>query len=159
MAAAVVSPAVVTRSKLRVLLWVLLGISTLFAAWSWLRPYAWQADPAARCKVVGAQVKKDQSFFWLDVHLKILPGESHDLMKPVRLFTSDGQELEPADTTLGGTAGTGTTELWFKFWLKPADLAGPLKLRINDGSLVIKSNSGIPALGSSGSEYFTTHRW
>lgn len=138
---------------------VLLGITTSFAAWTWLRPYAWQVDQAARCKVVGAQVKKDQSFFWLDVHLKVVPGESHDLMKPVRLVTSDGRELEPADTTLGGAAGEGTTELWFKFWLESADLEGPLELRINDGSLVIKSNSGLPALGSSGSGSFTTHRW
>ena len=138
---------------------VLLGITTAFAAWTWLRPYAWQADPAARCKVVAAQVKKDQSFFWLDVHLKMLPGESHDLMKPVRLVTSQGRELEPADTTLAGADGKGTTELWFKFWLESADLEGPLKLRINDGSLVIKSSSGMPGLGSSGSEFFATHRW
>lgn len=138
---------------------VLLGITTAFAGWTWLRPYAWQAVPAARCKVVGAQVKKDQSFFWLDVHLKLLPAQSHDLMKPVRLVTSQGRELEPADTTMGGIQGKGTTELWFKFWLDSADLQGPLKLRINDGVLVIRSGSGIPALGSSGAEYFTTHRW
>lgn len=138
---------------------LLLGITTSFAAWSWLRPYAWQVDPEARCKVAGAQVRKDQSFFWLDVHLKLRPGESHDLMKPVRLITSHGRELEPADTTLGGTAGQGTTELWFKFWLESADLEGPLKLRINNGTLVIKSNSGMPALGVSDAEYFTTHRW
>jgi hypothetical protein len=29
-------------------------MAVLFAAWSWLRPYAWGCDPAARCKVVGA---------------------------------------------------------------------------------------------------------
>jgi hypothetical protein len=155
----VVSPAGVTRFKLRMLLMVMLGITATFAAWTWLRPYAWQADPAARRKVVGSQVKQDGSFFWLDVHLKVRPGESHDLMKPVRLITSDGRELEPADTTLGGMDGKGTTELWFKFWLESADLERPLKLRVNDGLLVIKSHSGIPALGSSGSEYFTTHRW
>jgi hypothetical protein len=158
-AAALGSPAVVTRFKFRVLLMVLLGITTSFAAWTWLRPYAWGVDPAARCKVVGAQIRKDQSFFWLDVHLKMLPGESHDLMKPVRLVTSRQRELEPADTTMGGTAGKGTTDLWFKFWLESADLEGPLKLRINEGSLVIKSTSGMPALGRSGSKYFPTHRW
>jgi hypothetical protein len=155
----VVSPAGVTRYQFRVFLLGLLGITASFAAWTWLRPYAWQPDPAARCKVAGAQVRQDQSFFWLDVHLKVLPGESHDLMTPVRLVTSNGRELEPADTTLGGMDGKGTTELWFKFWLESADLEGPLKLRINDGTLVVKSSSGLPALGSSGSEYFTTHRW
>lgn len=138
---------------------ILLGITASFAAWTWLRPYAWQADPTARCKVVGVQVKKDQSFFWLDVHLKLRPAESHDLMKPVRLITAYSRELEPAETTMGGASGQGTTDLWFKFWLDAADLEGPLKLRINDGTLVIKSNPGMPELGSSGSEYFTTHRW
>jgi hypothetical protein len=67
--------------------------------------------------------------------------------------------LEPADTTLGGEAGGGTTDLWFKFWLEAADLEGPLKLRINDGWLVLRSGSGIPRLGASNREYFTTSRW
>lgn len=134
-------------------------VSTAFAAWSWLRPYAWSVDPAARCKVVGSQVRKDGAFFWLDVHLKVTPGQAHDLIKPVRLITAGGRELEPADTTLGGKAGSETTDLWFKFWLESADLNGPLKLRINDGSLVIRSGSGIPRLGSSNLEYFTTSRW
>lgn len=157
--AIVVSSAVVTRLKFRIFLMVLLGIATAFASWTWLRPYEWQADNAARSKVVGVQVKKDQSYYWLHVHLKVTTGESHDLMKPVRLITSQGRELEPADTTLGGIDGKGTTDLWFKFWLESPDLEKGLKLRINDGLLVIKSSSEMPALGSSGTEYFTTHRW
>jgi len=36
---------------------------------------------------------------------------------------------------------------------------GPLKLRINDGALVIKSDSGPPDLGASKLEYFVTNRW
>ncbi len=138
---------------------VALIVSAAFAAWSWLRPYAWSVDPAARCKVVGSQVRKDGSFYWLDAHLKVTSGQAHDLMKPVRLITAAGRELEPADTTLGGETGGGTTDLWFKFWLETADLDGPLKLRINDGSLVIRSGSGIPRLGSANPEYFTTSRW
>jgi hypothetical protein len=149
----------VKRSTLRVFLVVALLVSGTFAAWSWLRPYAWGVDPAARCRVIGSQVKKDGAFFWLDAHLKVTPGQSHDLMKPVRLITAAGRELEPADTTLGGETGGGTTDLWFKFWLEATDLDGPLKLRINDGSLIIRSGSGIPRLGSSNLEYFTTSRW
>jgi hypothetical protein len=149
----------VKRSTLRVFLVAALLVSTAFAAWSWLRPYAWGVDPTARCKVAGALVRNDASFYWLDAHLKVTPGQTHDLMKPVRLVTSAGRELEPADTTLGGKTGGETTDLWFKFWLESADLEGPLKLRINDGTLVIKSNSGMPRLGRSNLEYFTTSRW
>jgi hypothetical protein len=116
-------------------------------------------DPAARCKAVGVQVKKDTSFFWLDAHLEVTPGQTHDLSKPVRLVTAAGRELEPADTTFGGETGGTTTDLWFKFWLEPADFNGPLELRINDGSLVIRSGSGIPRLGSSDLEYFTSSGW
>lgn len=154
-----VSPAVVKRAKFRALLVVVLMVSLGFAVWSWFRPYAWNVDPTARCEVVGARVKRDHAFFWMDLHLKVSRGETHDLMKPVRLLTSAGKELEPADTTLGGSPDGGTTDLWFKYWLEKSDLEGPLSLRINDGSLVIKSNPGIPALGSSDAEYFTTHRW
>ena len=130
----------------------------MFAAWSWLRPYAWNVDSAARCKVVGTQVKQDASYFWVDVHLKLNAGATHDLMKPVRLVTAKG-ELEPADTTLGGQKGVGTTDLWFKFWLDETQIDGPLTLRINDGSLVIRKGQGMPALGSSKVEYFTSSRW
>ena len=149
----------VKRPALRVFLVMALLVSAGFAAWSWLRPYDWKPDPAARSRVGAVQVKKDRSFYWLDAHLKLRAGETHDLMKPVRLLTSSGREIEPADTTLGGTAGEGTTELWFKFWLEPADFSGPLKLRINDGVLNVRSGSGVPRLGRSGLEVFPTSRW
>lgn len=149
----------VNRSILRASLVTALLLSAAFAAWGWLRPYAWGVDPGARCKVVGCQVKNDGSFFWLDAHLEVMSGQDHDLMKPVRLITAAGRELEPADTTLGGETGGGTTDLWFKFWLESADMSGPLKLRINDGSLVIRSGSGIPKLGDANVDYFTTSRW
>ena len=149
----------VRRAILRKFLIVALLFCSGFAAWTWFRPYAWDVDPAARCKVVGAQVRSDLSFFWVDVHLKVTPGQSHDLLKPVRLRTADGRELEPADTTLSGADGQGTTDLWFKFWLESRDLTGPLVLRINDGTLVLKANPGMPALGSSNLEYFVTNHW
>ena len=149
----------VKRPTLRVFLVAALLVSAAFATWSWLRPYAWGVDPAARCKVNGCQMRKDGAFFWLDAHLKVTPGEAHDLMKPVRLITAAGREIEPADTTLGGETGGGTTDLWFKFWLESADMNGPLNLRINDGSLVIRSGSGIPRLENANPVYFTTSRW
>lgn len=108
---------------------------------------------------MGALVKRDRSNYWLDVHLKMRPGQSHDLFRPVRLITSSGREIEPADTTLGGDGESGTTELWFKFWLETSDMQDTLSLRINDGVLSIKNSRGIPALGSSNQEYFPTHNW
>jgi hypothetical protein len=134
-------------------------VSAAFAVWSWFRPYDWGADPAARCRVVGTQVKRDRSYFWVDVHLEMLAGQTNDLTKPVRLKTASGRELEPADTTLGGSAEGGTSDLWFKFWLESADAQGALRLGINDGELVIRSHSGPPLAGNRDSRYFTSHRW
>ena len=113
----------------------------------------------ARCRMVVAQVKQDREFFWLDLHLKMDAGQTHDLMKPVRLVTASGREIKPADTTLGGNADEKTTDLWFKFWLERGDFNGPLKLRVNDGTLGIRDRSGVPRLGSSGAEIFPTTRW
>jgi hypothetical protein len=149
----------VSREKYRRILLVGLLVAALFAAWSWLRPYAWGSDPAARCRVSACKVTRDLSFYWLEVHLKMRPGESHDLMKPVSLVTEDGREIEPADTTLAGDKRHGTTDLWFKFWLEPAHIEQPLKLHINDGNLVIRSNHGRLRLGSSNVEIFNSPRW
>lgn len=149
----------VKRTTLRAILVLALLASSAFAAWSWLRPYAWNPDPAARCKIEGAQVRKDQSYHWVDLHLKINPGQTHDLAKPVRLLTHAGRELEPADTTLGGDQGGGTTDLWFKFWLEPGDIEGPLTLLINDGKLLVKSESGVPDLGETNVKYYVTQHW
>ena len=148
------------RIKLRGFLVVALLVCSAFATWTWFRPYEWGPDPAAACKMERAQLRKDHAFFWVDLHLKVAKDRTHDLMKPVRLHaSSSGRKLEPADTTLGGDPGKGTTDLWFKFWLEPKDLEGPLELRINDGTLLVKSNTGIPSLGASNLEYFPTHRW
>jgi hypothetical protein len=148
-----------SRAKLRLILLVVLCLLAGFASWVWFRPYAWNPDPDARCRVVAAQVRQDRSYYWLELHLKPMDGEGHDLMKPVRLVTSSGREIEPADTTLGGKQGGGTTDLWFKFWLEPQDFKGPLWLSINDGRLKIRNGSGVPRLGSAGTEIFPTSNW
>jgi hypothetical protein len=135
-------------------------ICAVFTAWTWFRPYEWRADPAAACTIKASQLRQDESFFWVDVHLKVLPDQAHDLKKPVRLLaSSSGKEFEPADTTLAGNPDGGTTDIWFKFWLEPADLEGPLELRLNDGSLLVKSSPGLPSLGASNKKSFHTHRW
>ncbi len=147
------------RQILRYSLLVGLLISAAFAAWSWFRPYAWQLDPAARCEIVETLVTRDQSYFWVDVHLKVNPGMAHDLQKPVRLETVTRATHEPADTRFGGSEGQGTTEIWFKFWLGPADLAGPLTLHLNDGKLLIKTGNAVPELANFAYKNFTTNQW
>lgn len=142
----------------RLILVVALVVCAGFAGWSWFRPYEWAADSAARCKIAGVQVRSDHSFFWVDVHLRVSPGGTHDLSKPVRLSTAAGKELEPADTMLGSKDQV-TTDLWFKFWLEPADLSGPLSLRINDGKLIVKAKPGIPSLGATQQKFFPTNHW
>ena len=148
-----------SRREFRAVLVVAVMVAAVFAVWSWFRPYESGADPAARCRVVGTQVKRDRSYYWVDVHLKMLPGQTHDLTKPVRLKTSAGREIEPADTTLGGSQDSGTSYLGFQFWLESADAQGPLRLRINDGELVIRSRSGHPLAAHRDMQYFVTHRW
>jgi hypothetical protein len=134
-------------------------VSAAFAAWSWFRPYAWNTDPAARCQIEETLVTRDQSFFWVDVHLKVNPKMTHDLQKPVFLVTAGGKRIESADTTFGGKEGQGTTDIWLKFWLEPADLTSPLTLHLNDGKLVVKASGGVPELANSEFRNFTTNQW
>jgi hypothetical protein len=80
-------------------------------------------------------------------------------MKPVALVTQAGREIESADTTLSGDEKGGAQEVWLKFWLDGGDFSGPLTLKINDGKLGIRTQSGAPSLGSSGVRYFVTNHW
>jgi hypothetical protein len=133
--------------------------ATAFAAWSWFRPYAWGHEAAARGEILETLVTRDQSFFWVNVHLRVNPGMTHDLQKNVYLETARGVQLDPADTTLVGKDGQPISEIWFKFWLESSQLEGPLILHLNDGKLAIKSNSGIPDLGNSDYRNFVTNHW
>lgn len=141
------------------MLLVVLLIAAVVAAWTWLRPYEWQADAAARFRITGVLVTRDHANHWLDVRVKKAGEAEHDLLKPVRLVLGGGREVAPADTTLVGDAGKGTTEIWFKFWLEPGELGGPIRLRMNDGSLLVKAGAGEPRLGLSGRKFFTSTHW
>ncbi len=143
------------RPVFRVCLWVALFCSTAFAAWAWFRPYEWSPDPAALCEIQGVNITRDHSFFWIETALKVNSGAQHDLSKPVFLMTSQGRRLEPADTTFASIDGEQSREIWLKFWLDSNDIAGPLNLHINGGSLRLKTSSGIP----SKSKYQTSNRW
>ncbi|MES2659889.1 MAG: hypothetical protein V4689_14815 [Verrucomicrobiota bacterium] len=133
-------------------------LSAAFAAWTWLRPYDFRPDPAARCEVIETLVTRDQSFFWVHVHLKVIPGMRHDLQIPVTLATANGPK-QPADTTFAGTDPLNPEEIWFKFWLDSSDLAGPLNLELNGGKLSVKAHPHTPDLGSDAFQNFTTNHW
>lgn len=143
------------RPLTRLLTLALLVVSA-FAAWSWLRPYQWQPDPTARFEIHQARLIRDHSNFWVDVFLK---GADHDLSKRVSLETADGRTLDPADTTLSGDEGKGITDLWFRFWLDSKDFTGPLKLHLNDGTLLVRTSDGLPALESGASKVFLSNSW
>lgn len=144
------------QRPLTLVLTLALVIVSAFAAWSLCRPYEWRADPGARFEIHQVRLIRDHSNYWVDVFLK---GANHDLQKPVYLETADGRNFEPADTTLSGDEGKGVTELWFRFWLDASDFKGPLKLRLNDGSLVVRSGSGSPVLESGESRVVLTNSW
>lgn len=141
------------------LMLILLGLSLVFAGWQWLRPYEWGGDPGARFKIVHASVKRDTSYYWLNLYLKHAGGEPHDLAKPVALLLADGREMDPADTLLEGNEDTGTVAIGFRFWLEEKDLAGPLRLRMNDGTLNVRSGSGVPPITGGSTRFFTSRNW
>ena len=152
------SSLVVSRQTFRYLLLGLMLVSAAIAGWSWLRPYEWSVDPGARCQIIGCEVVKDHDNYWVNLHLEITEGE-HDLAQLIEMVLPDGRVLEAADTTLRGDEQKAITSIWVKFWLDQKDLEGPLKLRINDGELTVRSGSGQPKLRSKGNRYFVTHRW
>jgi hypothetical protein len=140
------------------LLSLCLAAASLFAAWTWLRPYEWNADPGARYRIVHTSLEEDHSYFWLGIRLEQAGVPSHDLLKPVRLLTADGREIEPADTQMEGDAAKPVDGLAFRFWLEEKDLGGPLKLRLNDGTLTVRSGSAVPD-GTGTIRYFLTSGW
>ena len=81
------------------------------------------------------------------------------MTKPVLLESVTGKSISPAGTTFVSPENQLPNEIWFKFWLEGPDLAGPLKLRINDGQLTVKSTSTIPDIGNDAYRNFTTHLW
>jgi len=148
------------RPHLTRILAALLLVSTAFAGWIWFRPFDFSPDPAARFRIDRAALRRDHAYFWLDLHLQRSGKIAHDLTKPIRLLTSSGRILEPADVTLVSSGeAKDCDEIGLKFWLRDSDLAGSLDLRINDGTLRVKSNPGIPNTPEGTTRALTTHRW
>lgn len=130
-----------------------------YTAWEWLRPYEWKPDPQAKAEIVGVELTRDHSFYWLEVHARASDGKSLDLTRPARLVVDGGRELMPADTRLEGSAEKGFREVRFKFWLDSQDLEATLALALHEGMLTVKSSRQVPVLKEGKTRYFTSHRW
>ncbi len=147
------------RQGIRILIALCLVVSSTFLGMLWAKKYESSPDPAARFVVQEVQLKQDKGYVWLDVHLKKNGKQDHDLKQPVRLVTADGAKHEPADTTFAGTPQTGFTEIWFKFWLEKEALKGEIDLKMNGGTLKIKSSEQMPALNSDKETVFKSSDW
>lgn len=136
---------------------VLVVIAASFGWWG--GGYERSPDAAARYRLEWVELRRDHSFFWVEARLERAGDEDHDLRIPVRLKTAAGKRIEPADTSLFGAAGQGTTGLHFKFWLEREELAGPLQLELNGGSLKLRTGSGVPELAEGAGKKFRSNRW
>jgi hypothetical protein len=121
-----------------------------FAMWAWLRPYNAASDPGAGCRVGSAALTRDHSFYWLNLDMKSDRPISAD---SAALLTAGGKSLRPTD------AGPGGEGALLRFWLDSTDLAGPLRLGVGNGRLVVKSTSGVPEMADGATLVFRNHRW
>lgn len=147
------------RPLLRLLIAALLVAVTFLAVKLWTGGYDRSPDPRARYGIEAARLERDRSYVWLEIHLRKNGVQEHDLLKPVRLVTANGTEHEPADTKFAGLPGKGFTDLWFKFWLEEGDLEGKIDLRMNGGTLRVKTNAGAPVWDKDGKAVMGSADW
>lgn len=147
------------RQAVRLVIAAALVTVTIFAAMLWSGKYESDPDPKARFRVDAVRLESDRGYVWLEAHLRKNGNEDHDLEKPVRLITADKTEYEPADTTFAGSPEKGFTDIWFKFWLEKEELEGPLDLKINGGTLKIKTSLTVPELSGDKDTIFKTSDW
>lgn len=147
------------RQIIRLGLAFLIVVATAAAALLWARDYESDPDPTARFVIEAARVEEDHSRYWLELHLKKKGSEEHDLRKPVRLLTADGEIHEPADTTFAGSPELGFTDIWFKFWLEKKDMEKNIGLKINGGTLKVKTGGKAPSLSKGEDIVFNSSEW
>ena len=151
--------AAMKRPLLRLLIAALLVALTFLAVNLWTGKYDGDPDPRAGFRIEASSLKRDGTYAWLEIHLRKSGEEEHDMLKPVFLVTADGTEHEPADTTFAGAPGKGFTDIWFKFWLESDDLDGEIDLRMNGGTLRVKTNEGAPATDKDGNAVMRSADW
>jgi len=144
---------------MRLLIAALLVALTFLGVKLWAGSYDGDPDPRARYRIEASSLKRDDTYVWLEIHLRKSSEQDHDLRKPVRLVTADGIEHEPADTKFAGAPEKGLTDIWLKFWLEETDLKGKIDLRMNDGTLRVKKNEGAPATDKGGKAVMRSADW
>lgn len=146
---------------------ILAILSIVSATWLWLRPYQWKSDPAAPAIVKSVRLTRDHSNFWVNVRLKMTRSEG--LPSPLHLLLADGTQIKPAQVELEGkgplspdSAGSSPGAIdgiALKFWLEEDQLDNPVSLTVGEGSLLIRTKTGIPSLSEGGSKDFHNHQW
>lgn len=147
------------RQIIRLGLALLIVVATAAAAWLWARDYESDPDPTARFVIEAARVEEDHSRYWLELHLKKKGSKEHDLRKPVRLLTADGKIHEPSKTDFAGNPKEGFTDIWFKFWLEKGDMEENISLKINGGTLNVKTGGSAPSLSGGEDVVFNSSDW
>lgn len=147
------------RPLLRLLIAALLVAVTFLAVMLWTGKYDRDPDPRARYRIEAVCLERDRSYMWLEIHLRKNGDKNHDMLQPVRLVTADGREHELADTTFAGGPEKGFTDIWFKFWLENSALEGKIDLRMNGGTLRVKTNEGPPATDNEGKAVLRSAEW
>lgn len=147
------------RQIARLCIAILIVVTTATAAWLWTRNYERDADPAARFSIQAAKVEEDHSRYWLELHLKQNGSEKHDMLKPVRLLTAGDKIHEPAKTTFAGNPEQGFTDIWLWFWLEKGDMEKNISLKINDGTLKVKTGGKAPSLSGGEDVVFKSSNW
>ena len=147
------------RQALQFLMAVCLVGATLFLGMLWVKKYESSPDAKARYEVQAVRLKRDKGYVWLEAHLKKSGDQDHDLKQEVRLVTANGVKHEPADSTFAGSPETGFTEIWFKFWLDKEELKGDINLKMNGGTLKIKSSQPAPVVRTDKETVFKSSDW
>lgn len=139
------------------------------AAWQWLRPYEWRADPDAPARIIEATLTRDQSYHWLSLRLDVTEPGRFEFAEGFELVTADDREIRPADLQLEGTGKVtptpdgphieGLRGVAVKFWLEEGDLDGPVDLRLGTARLRVRGGDSPPTLAHGESKTFRDHRW
>lgn len=140
------------------------------AAWQWFpRPYEARPDPRATCRIESAELRRDFSYHWLDLNLRVIDPENFRIEENLALITASGREIPPSGLTLGGEGMVNPDPrspvlaapevLGIKFWLDPGDLDGPLALRMAGASLQVRNGSTPPDLRDAGARTYRNCHW
>lgn len=155
--------------RARIIILLIVCPFLLAAIWMWFRPYDWSRDGNVGAKVEFVQIRRDKSFYWLDMRIDVDRPDQYDFHQPIHLVLENGKKIDPASMALEGK-GDGEIQAYgdtienlekisLKFWLEESDFQGPMNLEINGGDLRVRSKSGTPQLEDSEQTTYHTVRW